>query len=52
MGPSVDLILLDNLVDHPPRVLPKQDEQGDQDQQPDQVGRQVLRNPAVSVLKE
>ena len=50
--PSVDLIFLDDLVDHPPRVLPKQDEQGDQDQQPDQVGRQVLRNPAVSVLKE
>ena len=52
MGPSVDLILLDDLVDQLPGVLPEQDEQGDENQQPYQVGRQVLGNPAVRVLKK
>ena len=49
--PAVDLVLVDDLVDHLPRVLPEDDEQHDQDQNPDQIGRQVLRYAAVRILK-
>jgi hypothetical protein len=48
--PSIDLILLDDLVNHFPGRLPQDDEEEDQDQDRDQIRRQVLRESAICVL--
>ena len=52
VGPSIDLILLDDLVHHFPGRLPQDDKENNQDQDGDQICRNVLRESAISVLKK